>query len=104
MKTFLLFATLLLSGCATYNEDFDCEPGRGVGCQSLSSVNQMVNEGKLPLERVSLETETQDTKPAEPLPRITSQKVIRVWVAGYTDEEGVTHDSSFLYVPLNQSA
>lgn len=70
-----------------------------MGCKSLSTVNQMVDEGKLPLEK---ESDAQDKKPETPLSFIKAPKVLRVWVAGYTDEEGIIHDPNFLNVPLEQ--
>lgn len=97
MKPLFILSALLLSGCATYNEHFDCEPGSGVGCKSLSEVNEMIDEGRLPLE-----THTKDEKSAAPLSHIKAPKVLRVWVAGYTDEEGITHDPAFLSVPSEQ--
>jgi hypothetical protein len=40
---------LALSGCmGVYDGGFECPPGEGVGCKSISEVNQMVNEGVLP--------------------------------------------------------
>lgn len=39
---------VLLSGCmGVYEEGFDCLPGVGVGCKSISEVNTMVNQGLL---------------------------------------------------------
>ncbi len=44
-----LSAALCLSGCmGVYEGGFECPPGEGVGCKSISEVNQMVNEGELP--------------------------------------------------------
>jgi hypothetical protein len=31
-----------------YEGGFECPPGEGVGCKSISEVNQMVNDGELP--------------------------------------------------------
>ena len=31
-----------------YEGGFECPPGRGVGCKSISDVNQMVDQGELP--------------------------------------------------------
>lgn len=45
----LLITPLILSGCmGVYDGGFECPPGEGVGCKSISDVNQMVNEGDLP--------------------------------------------------------
>ncbi|MBY0501706.1 MAG: hypothetical protein K2P93_06875 [Alphaproteobacteria bacterium] len=52
----LLSATLpfCLQGCmGVYEGGFECPAGEGVGCKSISEVNQMVNEGDLPPKAVS---------------------------------------------------
>lgn len=36
-----------LGGCSTTSETFDCKEGKGVGCKSISEVNQMVDQGAL---------------------------------------------------------
>lgn len=38
-----------LTGCmGIYEGGFECPPGKGVGCKSISDVNQMVDQGELP--------------------------------------------------------
>lgn len=40
---------LSLSGCmGIYEGGFECPPGKGVGCKSISEVNSMINSGALP--------------------------------------------------------
>jgi len=40
-----------LSGCmGIYEGGFECPPGKGVGCKSISEVNQMINAGMLPVK------------------------------------------------------
>ncbi len=46
-KIYLLSITLLLSGCSVYKGSFDCKPHKGVGCESVSKVNELVNDNKL---------------------------------------------------------
>src|SRR5438445_5750924 len=42
-------AALPLAGCmGVYEGGFECPAGTGVGCKSISDVNEMVNEGTLP--------------------------------------------------------
>ncbi len=46
----VLGITLLLSGCmGIYEGGFECPPGKGVGCKSISDVNTMVNQEEIPL-------------------------------------------------------
>ncbi len=50
----LIGATLSLSGCmGVYEGGFECPPGKGVGCKSISDVNKMVNHGELPPKSLS---------------------------------------------------
>ncbi|MBY0500435.1 MAG: hypothetical protein K2P93_00335 [Alphaproteobacteria bacterium] len=51
LSVILLSATLsfCLQGCmGVYEGGFECPPGEGVGCKSISEVNQMVEHGELP--------------------------------------------------------
>lgn len=115
----LLSITLAtISGCTPYSESFDCPPGRGVGCKSLNVINQMVEEGKLPLEGNSIEETPSEqgliqaqnaqapislvkTSPEVPPSRVPSRTThIKVWMAAYEDESGVFHAPSMIYVPL----
>ena len=59
---FLMISSLLsLVGCSSYQEQFDCPPGSGVGCKSLSDVDQLVESGKLPIgSEASLEFQEND--------------------------------------------
>lgn len=51
-KTFdycALSTVLCLTGCmGVYEGGFECPPGEGVGCKSISEVNQMVDQGSVP--------------------------------------------------------
>ena len=63
LSAVLLSATLpfCLQGCmGIYEGGFECPPGRGVGCKSISDVNQMVNQGELP------ENAVPDLPPSQP--------------------------------------
>ncbi|MBY0501649.1 MAG: hypothetical protein K2P93_06575 [Alphaproteobacteria bacterium] len=43
-----------LSGCmGIYEGGFECPPGKGVGCKSITEVNDMVNQGEFPLPTTS---------------------------------------------------
>ena len=48
-KTILAFLCLLcmaISGCSTYEQNFDCPPGVGMGCVSISEVNSVVDKSQ----------------------------------------------------------
>lgn len=43
-----------LTGCmGIYEGGFECPPGKGVGCKSITDVNEMVNQGEIPLQEIS---------------------------------------------------
>ena len=43
-----------LTGCmGVYEGGFECPPGKGVGCKSITDVNEMVNQGEIPLQEIS---------------------------------------------------
>lgn len=49
-KSAFLLTTFSLSGCmGIYEGGFECPPGEGTKCKSISAVNEMVNQGELPL-------------------------------------------------------
>ena len=143
LKSIPLFLGLAaLSGCSTYSETFDCPPGRGVGCKSLSKINRMVEEGQLPLEERSdqdhpartlpvkeslkdLDPKNQDSKTLkskkshnwietkddhQPINLLNQESLfvespktrLKIWVAGYEDEEGNTHAPSYVYASLQK--
>lgn len=45
-----VFFALLLTGCSSYNNDFDCPIGSGLKCASLSEVNERIDDGTWPQE------------------------------------------------------
>lgn len=48
------YTVFCLSGCmGIYEGGFECPPGKGVGCKSITEVNDMVNQGVLPLPTTS---------------------------------------------------
>ena len=54
-----LTTALALSGCmGVYDGGFECPPGEGVGCKSISEVNHMVDEGTLPKKQDDLHATT----------------------------------------------
>lgn len=51
----LASAALLLSGCmGVYEGGFECPAGTGVGCKSISEVNDLVNAGEVPKKGASV--------------------------------------------------
>lgn len=46
-KILFLSLTLLLSSCSVYKGSFDCKAHKGIGCESVSKVNELVDDNKL---------------------------------------------------------
>jgi conjugal transfer pilus assembly protein TraV len=114
----------LLSGCSTTSETFDCKEGKGVGCKSISEVNQMVNQGMIGIEAVG-EGSSVSTMPPPPLiiladkphemgikkpaeftfaDGIVVQRIqeepLRVWMAPFQDDQGNLHEASVIHTVL----
>jgi hypothetical protein len=43
----LLVFLVLVSGCSVYKGSFDCKPKKGVGCEPVSKVNELINDDRL---------------------------------------------------------
>jgi hypothetical protein len=46
-RILFLSLALFLSSCSVYKGSFDCKPHKGIGCESVSKVNELVNDDKL---------------------------------------------------------
>ena len=46
-KILFLSITLFLSSCSVYKGSFDCKAHKGIGCESVSKVNELVDDNKL---------------------------------------------------------
>lgn len=95
MKFIFLFSLLLLSNCTFYNEQFEEEASPGVGSRSLSQVNQMIDEGALPLNREQDKSDA--VVSADKRPHLS------IWMTSYTDEKGMLHKSSYHSAPIHKS-
>ncbi|MBL0941400.1 MAG: TraV family lipoprotein [Alphaproteobacteria bacterium] len=123
IKTSLsMLIILVLVGCSTYSETFECPPGSGVGCKSISEVDQMIDEGKLsdeqahkelPIDLASYKPMRHEELPASslsspslslPLKGSTVLRVpeqhLRIWIAAFQDEKGNLFSESFVHTVL----
>lgn len=58
----LLGLSLSLTGCmGIYEGGFECPPGEGTKCKSISEVNDLVNKGEIPKKASSLSSEEECT-------------------------------------------
>ena len=113
-RSFLILALIGLSGCSSYSETFDCPAGQGVGCKSLSRVNQMVEKGDLPHKDPEDFTSTDVIRPrlvktdqasplhlnadfiGAPVMYAEAPNSNRIWFAGYKDSNGNYHGPHFV--------
>jgi len=119
VKPFLSFlpVLILLSGCSTTSEVFECEAGKGIGCKSISEVNKMVDTGKLanneepdsikavaPVfaqNNVNSENNPGDGNQIVLSDQTTVSRVqetpLRVWIAPFQDDQGNLHEGSVIH-------
>jgi len=95
---------LLLSACASNKTQFDCPNGKGVGCKSITEVNDLVNKGSLDAKTKSKDKATApiivpQTQYNTSVERVTEQH-LRVWLAPYQDEQGQFHEASVIHTVL----
>lgn len=122
--SFSVMLGVTLSGCSTTSETFDCKAGQGVGCKSISEVNQLVDQGSFGsfVERdATLARDKQSVLPLESAPLSTSvisgdslpvehsnglmvhrmpEEYLRVWVAPFQDQQGNLHEGSVIHTVL----
>lgn len=116
---------LLLSACTSYQNDFDCPPKPGIGCQSISEIHDQIQETTTGKDHLVVpETDDCDSgkcpnasrRPEVSLPpahdgaylvgaggdlvRRIPERVIRVWVNGRVTETGDYEAAHYIYVAL----
>ena len=124
-KYLKLFVLSGLSACTSiYNDDFDCGPGKGVNCKSISQVYAMVNTGQVGQEPLTdesskdLDSNSKHKKDSqESLPYFSEitpssidakikhvtrnpEKTIRIWIAPHLDESGSYVSDSYLFTVI----
>ena len=100
MRKIIVICVLInLAGCASYESRFDCNAPDGVGCKSVSEINDMVNHKEIgqggKVESKSLEIEPDkityqakaDHKPEKKIIRLP-ERTMSIWVKGFTDDKG----------------
>lgn len=103
-------AAINTSACALYSKEFDSKYEKGVGCKSISEVNQMVDDGSLKGSEEKLYVSSTDSKSeriSKPvilsdqgmLQRVEEEH-LRVWVAPFQDEQGNFHEASVVHTVI----
>ena len=111
MISMLAFA-MNITGCALISKEFDCKYDKGVGCKSITEVNQMVDSGHF--RGAVGKKSPPSVMPSQGLDPIvlTDQGMIqrvqeehlRVWIAPYQDEQGDFHEASLIHTIIKPGA
>lgn len=105
---------LTLAGCSTMTGldgqgKFSCKAPDGIACASLSGVYANALQNNLPGQARSVESpagERSGEKITRPVPSSgepirSTQKVRRVWLAPWEDDEEVLHDQAYVYLVVD---
>lgn len=114
----ILLATLTLSACSAYKENFKCRAQEGLGCRSISEVNNLINKGwpspnalkkndekkSTFFSRLFKRKSAQSAQPSETVTSETrdnflnrhSEETLRIWIAPYQAENNYW-DEQFVY-------
>ncbi len=103
MKKFmcvLALPILLLSACATLNEDFDCPAPKGGSCKRMDEIYDMVNgESGVGQKRLAIAADrnpyAMEGHPGAPLRY--GEGVMRLWIAPFEDKDGNFHQANQIY-------
>ncbi len=109
-KTIFIGSIFLLSACSVSKENFDCPAGKGVGCRSISEVNEMVNQRTLNPTKKDTQKAAKDMSSAflsaddfsteGMIIERVKEAHLRVWVAPFQDEQGQFHEASVIHAVL----
>ena len=108
LNMIVILMSLLVSGCAQLNSDFDCPMKDGVRCMSIHQVNEAVDRGALGDEPANITViqpsylqgdyiQYKDGRASLSSPIRKPEEVTHVWVAPYEDVNGNYHQASNVY-------
>jgi hypothetical protein len=102
----ILILSIQVSGCAVYSTEFECGIGKGVGCKSISEVNELVNNGEITnvqIEKLPIGTAFS----FKPHGNINASQIVRapertarVWMNGFTDAKGDYIGETYVYTVI----
>lgn len=102
----LVVLTLALTGCSAWKEDFEQKPVRGYPKASIHEISTMVNCGEIKeddvgsVTTIGLNSDSGNTATSFYDGEISRgyEKVQRIYVASYEDENKILHEAHNLYV------
>lgn len=111
-KVAVVILTLLVTGCAHLNSDFDCARKPGINCESLDSVNARIDRGEIGGSKTELTAmrapcskngscivpiSSNDDEDHLRKPLRYGEKVQRIWFAPFEDKQGNYHQESQVF-------
>lgn len=105
MKGYAFWLGLLLSGCSTLNENFDCPAPQGGSCQRMDEVYKKINGGSHHETSLTVIPSNNPLmiKRAQGSQSKLSEGAMRIWIAPYQDTDGNYHPSNRLYSVVKES-
>lgn len=110
LKTISILAlSANISACSLASKGFDCKYDKGVGCKSITEVNQMVDNGQLKGrtdKKLSnpIITSSQCLNPialnSQGMIQRVQEEQLRVWIAPYQDGQGDFHEASLIHTVI----
>ncbi len=103
---FILSLVLMLQGCSPYKGSFDCKPGKGMGCTTVSEVNGMVDKGvynntskgSKKGKKFSVIDFTNTKLKELPVDYVrTDEKIVKIWMAPFTSKDDDYFDEQVVY-------
>lgn len=114
----LLAMSIILVGCSSSSETFDCPAGKGLGCKSITEVNAIVSQEEETSKKDALEKSAPAVaqKPGKEVSYSAKDSSVpgsvrraqdehrRVWMAPFEDEEGNFHEASVIHTLVKPGA
>ena len=105
-KIWLLMVLASTTSCSVYQQGFDCEPKKGVGCKSVSEIEGAIIEKSKGEDLFSLSgpsgckdcPESVVARESKGIPG--PMRVDRVWIAARTTPEGNQIEGHYVYFPV----
>ncbi len=91
----LVVISILFSSCQMYRTQFDCPPGRGIPCTSVTDIESMVIETQKGPDVLAA---SQDGAWKNLIPPMPPGEVRKVWIADTDTECGCHIEGHYLYI------
>ena len=115
MRLIIVLLSCYLSACSSYRSSFDCPAETGVGCKSISQINQDINQGNLyDSSKTKVKSKKISVKPRLPFPQVIPnilhnnkvsrlpESVIRIWIAPRLAKDGSYQEAQYIHEVLEQ--